>query len=289
MRRMDCERIMKYLFKSLLLVLLSSHIIPVFASSAWIGEPGSLNMSVLYLHETYDEFFRADQDAKLPDDIEQNSLVFLLEYALTDSLALDLKTGVTETQFAPATRGDFSGRDDSRIGLRWRFVDEYLNDKNLPTMTLNAVAIIAGDYEQSSPGNPHSPGDGASGAAISLLVGKIFNNGFILSSELGYRDRSSPVPSDVFFRVGGYYWLSNQFMLNLAYDNEAARSGVNIGDPGITPSEFDQLHEDQEIVSFGFLYQATPKHGFGFDVARTIDGRNTGKKDIFVFRYQISL
>ncbi len=268
----------------ILITLLSVLTEPVLAASPWLPEPGGMTLSISYLSESFDEFYRADQDQQLPADIEQTTLRFAFEYGLSDLVSLGFKTGFTETHFAPASRGDFSGVDDSEIDIRWRFVDEYLSEKAMPTITLRLAAIIAGNYEASSAGNPHSPGDGESGYSASIIVGKVLHSWSLLG-ELGYRDRASPVPSEVFLNIGAYYTFSQNFAAGISYFNESANEGLDIGGPGFDASRFPELQEEKEIVSLSASYFINNRSSMGIDVAQTIDGENTGQKDILVVRY----
>ena len=104
---MDCKPNKRPVFKPTVALALIIMTMPAFSASPWLDEPGSTNLSIFYLSESYNEFFKAHQNAILPADIEQNSLAFIVEHSLSDSITLDFKTGYTETSFAPASRGIF--------------------------------------------------------------------------------------------------------------------------------------------------------------------------------------
>lgn len=253
----------------------------VFAASPWLPEPGSSNISFSYIDESFDEFFRGGADAQLPADIEQSTLSMIVEYGLSDSVSLDIKTGYTETSFAPASRGNFSGRDDSLIGIRWRIRDEFIGENTGLSVAIRLAAIVAGDYESSSPGNPHSPGDSASGFQASVILGKVMQS-WAYSLELGYKDREEPVANDLLVNLDVYYWLNSQWTLTAGYVLQEAQDGVDIGDPGINPSRFDELKEISDTIRLGVAYKINNKVNIGVDIAKTVGGRNTGKKDVNV-------
>lgn len=250
------------------------------ASSPWVLEPGSKQVYMANIYETFDRFYRGGEDGQLPDDIDQSTVTVGLNYGMSDSLMLDIQTGYTQTQFTPASRGDFEGRDDSKIGITWRFIDEFISGPKTPTAALRVGYIWKGDYESSSPGNPHSPGDGASGFEGSVLLGKSFDSGWALSGELGLRDRES-VPSEYFYNVS-INKSFRKFSTSLAYLEDHAFSGKDIGDPGVTPSDFEKLEEIKRIVDFGMNYRLFGSMNIGLNYATVVGGRNTGKSDIYV-------
>lgn len=257
-----------------------SYINLVSAASPWLPEPGSTVLKAIYIDESFDEFFRGDVDAELPADIKQQTTSLLIAYGLSDNLAVDMKLGYTKTSFEPSTEGDFSGRDDSYLGLSWRLKDEYAEDAM--TLSLRLGLIFAGDYESSSPGNPHSPGDGASGMELSVLFGKMLNENLAYAVNIGYRDRESPVASDLLVGAHLYYWLSAKWNVRTAYKLEQASNGVDIGDPGVNPSRFNELKEESTTIQLGITHNLSQQFHFGLDLAKTIDGRNTGKKSLAI-------
>jgi len=252
----------------------------VYAATPWMLEPGSKQIYLTSVYETFDRFFRGGENAALPDDIDQTTYSFGFLYGLRDNLLFDIQTGYTQTEFSPATRGDFEGRDDSRIGISWRLVDEFIEGPLASTVTLRLGYILKGDYESSSPGNPHSPGDGASGIEGSILLGKALDKGWALSGELGYRDRESRVPSEYFYNFSVYKSFQ-RFTTSLSFSEDHATSGVDIGDPGITPNDFEQLEEVRRLFDLGINYRLYSRAEIGLNYAKVVGGRNTGKSDIF--------
>lgn len=174
---------------------------------------------------------------------------------------------------------DDDGLADTLMGIRWNFLDEFEADSPyVPTLTLRLGGIVEGTYEESQ---PHSAGDGASGGDISLLFGKSFTNiGFGLFGDIGYRIRGENVPEDFFTSAGIYKTITGGLAAGFAYRHIEGLSGLDIGGPGFDPSRFPELKEIQQNVEFGLSYQDGGGRFYQIFYARTIDGRNTGEKDI---------
>ena len=274
------------MFRSFLFTALLLLCNQVYSASPWLIEPGDKQIYVAQIYESFDRFYRGGSNAELPDDIEQSSQRIGLEYGINDSLMLDFSTGYTETKFKPATRGNFEGRDDSRIGLTWRIVDEFVENPKTPSLALRLGYILKGDYESSSIGNPHSPGDGESGIEGSVIVGKIFNSNWFLSGELGYRDRER-IPSEYFYRLSAMKNF-NKINCSVSYLKEASKSGLNIGDPGVTPNDFEQLKEVRNIIDSSLSYRLFNNSSISLNYAKVVGGRNTGKSDIFALSTRFS-
>lgn len=266
--------------KNLLTLIISLSIFEFVAaqpSSPWLLPERKANFSVSYVYQNYQDFWLGPDKNRLPDDITQNSVFFGLEYGVTDFVALDFATGYSKASFNPPAEPtpDIDGLYDTQIGVRFRLLDEF-DTPGAPTITVRAGAIIQGNYEAS---NVHSPGDGASGGEISLLVGKSWAEpGVALSGELGFRDRNENVPADFFCSLG----LSKTFLgrgsLSAAYRRNQGLSGLDIGGPGFSPDKFPQVKEVNDNLEFGIGVTDEGGRYYGFLVGRTVDGRNTGQK-----------
>lgn len=266
--------------KNLLTLIISLSIFEFVAaqpSSPWLLPERKANFSVSYVYQNYQDFWLGPNKNRLPDDITQNSVFFGLEYGVTDFVALDFATGYSKASFDPPREPtpDIDGLYDTQLGVRFRLLDEF-DTPGAPTISVRAGAIIQGNYEAS---NVHSPGDGASGGEISLLVGKTWAEpGVALSGELGFRDRNENVPADFFCSLG----LSKTFLgrgsLSAAYRRNQGLSGLDIGGPGFSPDKFPQVKEVNDNLEFGIGVTDEGGRYYGFLVGRTVDGRNTGQK-----------
>jgi len=258
------------------------------AGSPWLPIPEAGTVSLSYVFQTADEFYRADQKGPTPgggEDLDQHTLWLSLNYGLTENFALDFRTGYAKSEFVlagPTIDDSFNGLADSTIGLTWRIVDEDISEHGLPSIALRVAAIIAGDYDT---GYINSIGDGGDGGEVSLIVGKIFADKVALSGELGYRDRDSGIPEEVFFNLNAYYLFNSKLTASFEYQWNDATSGLDIGQPGFAPDpsrpvrRFPELEEDYQTVGLGISYNVTNTLNLGLNLATVIDGRNTNDTD----------
>lgn len=259
------------------IALISTSFAAAQAGSPWLLPERKANFNVTYVYQNYQDFWLGTEKAELPDDITQNSIFFGLDYGLTDRIALDFATGYSRASFSPPGEAvdDISGLYDTTFGLRFGLVDEY-EKPGAPTVTLRVGGIIQGSYEAS---NVHSPGDGASGVELSMLVGKSWADpGFGLTGELGFRDRNENVPADFFGSAGFYKTFLRRGSFSTMYRRNQGLSGLDIGGPGFSPDKFPQLKEINDNLEFGVGVTDEGGRYYGFLVARTLNGRNTGEK-----------
>ena len=254
----------------------------VAQGSAWLPEPRTGFVSLSYVYQTADEFYRATAKRPTPADgenLSQGTAWLMVNYALADSVAVDLQAGWAKSDFitgpgVPAPEKSFDGLTDVNIGITWRMVDEAASE--LPSLAVRGAAIIAGDYET---GYINSLGDGGDGYEISIIAAKFLNDRFGLSAEVGYRDRNAGVPSDVFGTVSSLLLVDQNLTLGLDYSLVNPRSGLDIGGPGFSPSRFPELEEDIETVTARLFYNFG-NIGISLFYGKVIDGRNTAASDI---------
>lgn len=253
-------------------------IVSVSAQSAWIPAEGKFQVAPSYVFQSFRNIWMGGpHETRLSDDVIQHTASVSLEYGLSESLAFDTSLGYTRVEsraFGPGVLKD-DGLADTRIGLRYRLLDERISKLEwAPTLTLRAGGIVRGSYES---GVPFAPGDGANGGEFSLLAAKAFGtSGFGLYGEAGYRVRSRPVPDDFFSSIGVYQQFG-AFTVHTAFQNTQGLSGFNIGDPGFT---FPALKEINRIVEVGVGYTDSGRRYYQIFGAVSVDGRNTGDKRI---------
>jgi hypothetical protein len=258
-----------------------------WGQSAWLPLRGQFIATPGFSYSTFDEFW-VGRDRKNPleandESLDQYTGFVALEYGMNDRLAADLTIGYTATSEAKKTfgRGSDEGLADTSFGLRYRLADE---EEIWPTIALRAGGIIAGTYDANK---PFSAGDGANGFETSLLLGKRFGNtGFGAYGDIGYRLRESPVPNDAFGSVGLFKQFPNVFAdldaitLSFGYRHIQSLSGQDIGDPGFT---FPQLKEINQLIEGAVGYTDPGGRQYQFSVAKSVAGRNTGDKLVFLF------
>ena len=257
-----------------------------FGQSAWLPERGQFVVSPTYSYQTYDEYWAGKNKVTVPTGARQQTATVGLEYGICPFLAVDATVGYSwaESRGFNAARvlQNDDGLIDSSFGLRWRFLDEKKSAcKFAPTLAFRAGGIIAGTYD---PNTPYSAGDGANAFEGSLLFGKVICSGFGVYGDIGYRWRDSNVPDEVFGSAGAYAtWKS--FTLSGGYRSVKSLTGLDIGGPGfnfnIPGHGFPQLKEENQSLEGSLGYTDKGGRYYQFFYAHTIDGRNTGQKDVF--------
>ena len=183
-------------FATLAVSLLALPIIAQAQNAVWLPAPGSGSLSLSYLSQDADRFYIGSSLMALPfGTIKLNTTTLAGQYALADGIAVDAKL-----PYARRTSGigSDSGMADARVGVTWRFLDEF-ERRSAPSVAVRVGAIIAGNYQTQ---RPDSIGDGASGYEVSLLVGRYITSSFGLRGELGIRDRNKGVPNETFLSLG---------------------------------------------------------------------------------------
>lgn len=247
------------------------------AQSAWLPKPGDFDLSNAYTFQTYDRFWFGDTKMDFPDT-DQHTISSTLEYGIFDvgnfGAALDITLAYVRTIGTRMGAGVNDGLNDVTGGIRIRLLDEYSWDTELvPTTTLRIGGILQGSYPV---GFPESPGDGASGGEVSILVAKnILDTGFGFSGDLGYRYRAENVPEDLFFSFFVFQNFLESFTASVGYRHVQGLSGSDIGDPGFT---FPEVKEISQSVEAGLNYRDGRGCDWGIFVAQTVDGRNTADR-----------
>lgn len=242
--------------------------------SPWIGSPGSTSVYISNVLQSADELYVGSEDGELPDDLEQRTQWLSVSHVLSDDIVVDLKAGYAESEFLDSNAD--AGSTDSSIGLTWRLRDEFLADSWLPSVAVRGAINIAGDYRE---GELPSIGDGASGAETSLIVGKVFNNVFAASGEVGYRFRDSGVDDDIFVNINAYAQLNDQLSASLGYHQVSASGDLDIGGDGFT-GDFTEVAEDTRVVDFGLTYEFASRISVTASYGEVVGGRNTAKSEI---------
>ena len=250
--------------------------------SAWLPEPQTGYVSLSYVHQTADRFYRGTAKRPTPadgEDLSQGTAWLSVDYALADSWAVDLQAGWAKSDFTtgpgiPTPEKSFDGFTDVTIGVTWRIVDEAVSD--LPSIAVRGAAIVAGDYDT---GYINSLGDGGDGFEVSAIFAKFLNDRFSLSAEIGYQDRNAGIPSIVFANLSGLLLISENLTLGLDYGAVNATAGLDIGEPGFSPNRFPELEEDSETLT-ARLYYSFGNIGANLFYGKVIDGRNTAASDI---------
>lgn len=243
--------------------------------SPWLPIPKSGSISVAHVYQDAEKFYRGKDRRRLPfGGIEQSTTWVSLNYGLADSLAVDVQGGYSEVEADNGMESD--GMTDTTIGLTWRVIDEDISDAGAPSIAVRVAGIIAGDYDV---GMPWSIGDGGDGFEGSLIAGKIFNNRFALSAEVGRRERNNNVPGETFLNAAAYFLVSPKLSLSARYHKTMSDGDLDIGGYGFSPARFPETDEDIDRVAVGGSFNLTDQISLGLNWFSIVDGRNTADFD----------
>ena len=273
-----------------------------FAESARLPEPGKLVVTPWYNYSVFRKLWIGDTKTSIEvrprDDFELNDGMIRLDYSLNSRVALDLNLGYTSAatrawnpQNQPQTT---QGLMDTQFGVRYLLLGEKQNGQwYVPTLTARVGAIIKGTYDADF---PMAPGDGASGAELSLMLAKSFECcGLGVYGQFGYRIRDHHVPQTL-FGCGGisetmhFDWIINSLTIYGGYRGLSDLNGGDLTGMRIssTPSDYVNLGYNrtvQEIYHMGELgVTLTDKHGrrYFLSCASPFSGQNTGKVNNFI-------
>lgn len=196
------------------------------------------------------------------------------QYAIADGFAVDVKLPFAQRS---SGLGSDSGTGDARVGLTWRFVDEF-ERRGAPTVAVRAGAIIAGNYQTL---RPDSIGDGASGYEVSLLVGRYLTPSFGVRGEVGIRDRNRGVPNQTFLSVGADLRITPSLSGSVGFSSIRNSGSLDIGGPGFTPLRFQQVAERRNLINAGLSYSVTERISINGNIGKVTSGRNTSKNDVY--------
>jgi len=251
------------------------------AGNPWLMSPGTTTIQLSYVTQSADELYMGKTKSPLPADLDQTTTWISVAHGLADNMSIDARLGYSNFEFSPLQ--DESGTTDTLLGLTWRLRDEFIHDTG-PSVALRMGFTLAGNY---TAGKINSIGDGASGAEISLIVGKTITPKLSIAADAGYRYRDSGVDNELFTSVRGFYSLTNQLHASVGYSAVRANGSLDIGEPefeGSGPPEFrgrfTELAEDANIVELGVAYQFAHRYQVGFGYGEVVDGRNTGLNKI---------
>ncbi len=254
--------------------------VPAFAQTPWLPSPGSTELTFSFTNQKADEFKPGADTAKLPASLKQDTLGVTLNYGISDSLALDANIGYANSKFIQvpglAPDGGLSGLTDSRLGLRFRLLDDLANDP--VTLTFGAAAILQGNYKT---GALSAIGDGANALEISAALGKAITSNFNVYGVVGYRDREAPVPNETFFKVGANVNFTPQLFAGLDYQKVDARGGLDIGGPGFSPSRFPEVQEDYSLTSVMLGYRFSRNFNAAIQYGDKKGQRNTAVSKVY--------
>ena len=244
-------------------------------NSVWLPAPGSGSVGLSYLSQEADRFYIGGSLMTLPfGTIKIKTTTLAAQYAIADGFAVDAKLPFAQRS---SGLGSDSGTGDARVGVTWRFLDEF-EKRSLPTVAVRAGAIIAGNYQTF---RPDSIGDGASGYEVSLLVGRYLTPSFGVRGEVGIRDRNRGVPNQTFLSVGADLRITPALSGSVGFSSIRNSGNLDIGGPGFTPLRFQQVAEKRNFINAGLSYSVTERISINGNIGKVTSGRNTSKNDVY--------
>lgn len=250
--------------------------------TAWLPEPRAGYVGLSWIHQSADQFYRADEKRPTPGaaDLAQGTFWLTAAYAPAEDWTVDVQAGWAKSDYItgegiPTTAASFSGITDATVGLTRRLTDEAAGP--FPSVALRLGGIAAGNYRT---GQINSLGDGGNGYELSAIIGKFVGGRVGVSGEIGYRGRGNGIPSERYANVAGLWLVSDAVTLGAEYRAVDARSGLDIGAPGFTPARFPELEEDHRSVGLRLYFNLA---GVGLNVfhSRVLDGRNTAASRVY--------
>ena len=237
--------------------------------SVWLPAPKELVVSPGYVHGTFSEYWGGREKADLAGEFRQHKALFSLEYGLSEKVALDLRAGYVWRSIEDDSD---NGVADTAFGARYRWIDEEtIILPYVPSVGVRVGGIVEGTYDENF---PFGEGDGASGAEVSLLLGKAIGSHFGWFGDVGYRYRNHDVP-DEFLASTGVYATYKFVTAHVGYRHVQSLSGRDIGE-----APFPELKEINQTFETGLGFTEGKRY-YQLFYARTLHGRNTGAKDIF--------
>ena len=275
-----------YLIAVVMVAFVFSYGSSAFASgSAWLPAPGEGSVTLSYVWQNADEFYKAQTKGPTPkgEDLTQQTVWIDEKYGLSDSVAIDFRAGLARGSFItgdmiPASDDEENGLADINLGVTWRIADEAVNSG--PSIAVRLGGTKAGSYDT---GYINSIGDGADGFELSGVIGKFITDRIALSGEVGYRYRND-IPNNIFVNLTGGVLLLDRVGVSVNYNMTNAESGLDVGGPGFAPDgvpRFSETEEDIHILGSALSVAVSEQVSLGASYGKVIDGRNTAASDIF--------
>ncbi|MCF3649318.1 hypothetical protein [Synoicihabitans lomoniglobus] len=260
------------------------------ASTAYLPTPGTGNLQPVASVQWATDFWFDDTAATLPGNLTQTSVALEAEYGVTTDVAVDLTVGYSIVNYQGGPLGPYTltqdntntrdGTMDTRLGVSWRLVDEFTSvNESMPTLTLRAGAIIAGNYDT---GFLNAVSDGADGWELGFKFGKIFlgaNAG--LYGDFAYRWLNSSTPDEWEASLGAYK-ITGAFTWSAGLREKQSVGGIDILGPGFSLDRFTDVREKNRTAEVGVTWAWRPASTLSLGYARTLDGENTPKKNVVV-------
>ena len=291
----------RIVFGSLSLLLASVTTRTAVAQQAWVGDPGSLSVSLDYAYSRSDDVI--DEQDGFTDPIFSHTPAFGIEYTPIEKLALTATIPMVGSSYDYASADTDlppHGRYDDG-NTHWTLQDFRLDARY---MVLDDVITISPHVSLSIPmTNYETVGYAAAGRGLKMLifgaaVGKYFTSGvpdLYIHGRYEFRwvesyDKS-PVTAEIpqnksFMDVLLGYYILDELEVNVAANLQLAHGGFNFPDYPMAPLEVQYYHDPLLAESFlhvggGLSYQAMEKLRVSAFARFYRWGENTRNSDIY--------
>ena len=248
--------------------------------SPWLPIPGQFTLSAGHTEQSGKSAYIGGTEVPLTmvtmggaSQYKRSTTNFRIGYGIGDALALDATIGYGNVKVGAADSS--SGLTDSVVGLNYRVLDEF-EKPGLPSLTLRAAAIIAGNYEGA---RLAAIGNGKSGLELAVILGKQITPAFALWGEIGIQDRSGEIPTARFLELNGRYRFAPGWSATIGYTDKKYGGGLDIGGPGFSPARFQEVRAERTLAKLSIGYAIAGNQGISLNFASLVSGRNTVKDD----------
>ena len=252
-------------------------------TSPWLPAPGQFALGIAQTYQTADSAYIGGTDMPVntittdgTDEYVVNTSSLQVSYGISDYLSIDAVVNYTDVDAGSDDGASDNGLADSTIGLQWRVADEYIYPE-LPTVSLRAAVIIAGDYDTNT---ISSLGKGADGFEVSAIVGKQITSKFSVWGEVGHQNRGESVPDSLFYNLNAAVGFTSTLSGSIGFSRKTYSGDLDIGGVGFTPERFPEISEERSLVKIGLNYAFASNQGLSFNLATLTDGKNTVNDDL---------
>jgi len=268
--------------KYFLLVLIWLFFIKTSLSAGpWTLEKGRLYIGLTSVYTTFDTIILKTGREKKPPSGPFNRFNFslLAEFGILNDLEISalFPYDISIAQNKPDW--NLNTFADSKFGLKFRILREE-GDMPLTLALGSKIKLPLADYPTD---RPTAPGDGQIDIDFALLIGKYFDIGITMFTELetGYRLRLETTPNEffTFFQLGAY--LTEMFSVNIFLDFiQTVEAGEDLTEEFLELEateiyQFEKLKEDFLKLGLGFAYQITPKIDISIFLGTTVYAKNS--------------
>lgn len=258
--------------------------LPTIASaegdSPWLPIPGQFTLGVSQTEQSGNAAYIGSDKVPLSmitgggaSSYKRSTTSVRLGYGISDALALDASIAYGNVKVGAADSS--SGLTDSVVGLNYRVLDEF-EQPGLPSLTVRAAAIIAGNYDGA---RLAALGNAKSGLEFAVILGKQVTTALAFWGEIGIQNRSGAVPTASFFEINARYRFAPEWSASLGFTDKKYGGSLDIGGAGFSPARFQEVRAERSLAKLSIGYAIAGNQSIALNYAQLVSGRNTVKDD----------